>query len=50
MQKSKESLERKLELNRTKADEISKTIERNFKKDSHTYESATMPGLGSKEK
>jgi hypothetical protein len=50
MQKSKESVERKLKINETKSDEVSRSIERNFRKSTHTSESAAMPGLGSKEK
>ena len=49
MTKSKESVERKLDRNKAHAKDVSAGIERNFKKSTHTKESATMPGLGSKE-
>jgi hypothetical protein len=50
MQKSKESVERKLDKNKAHSKDISAGIERNFNKSTHTNESAQMPGLGSKEK
>jgi hypothetical protein len=50
MTKSKESVERKLKINRTKNDEVSSSIEGNFNKSTHTYDSAAKSGLGSKEK
>ena len=50
MTKSKESVEKKIKINHTKNDVISRSIEGNFNKSTHTYDSAAKSGLGSKEK
>jgi hypothetical protein len=50
MQKSKKSVENKLKRNETKAHDVSRSIEMNFKKSVHSAESATMPGLGSEDR
>lgn len=50
MTKSKESVEKKLQRNETKAHDVSRAIEKNFKKSGYNAESGTMPGLGSGDK
>lgn len=47
MQKSKESVERKIENNRYHTHEVAENIEMRFKKSTHTKASAVLPGLGS---
>jgi hypothetical protein len=47
MQKSKESLERKIENNRYHTHEVAENIEMRFKKSTHTKASAMLSGLGS---
>lgn len=48
MQKSKESLERKIENNKEHPHEVAQNLEMRFNKSTHTKESAVLPGLGSK--
>lgn len=49
MQKSKESVERKIENNRYNTQEVADNIEMRFKKSTHTKESAVLSSLGTGE-
>lgn len=48
MQKSKESVERKITNNKYNQEAIAENIEMRFKKSAHTKESAMLSGLGSR--
>jgi hypothetical protein len=50
MPKSKGNVEDKIKLNNTHLHDNAKEIRENFRKSTHTVESATLPGLGTKEK
>ncbi len=48
MQKSKESVEKKIQNNKEHPHEVAQNIEMRFNKSAHTKESATLSGLGGK--